>query len=99
MNKRFEINGRIVEVCTIKGLATIVGKSVDTIKRYERTDILPPAIFLHNSVRYYPVAFCHQLRLLIDRIPVNKPCPAELKVEITKLFNEERSKYASKKEL
>lgn len=94
LKKTFTVNGRLVTVVTISGLAQILGKSRNTILRYEKTGVFPPAIFMMNGYRYYPEAMARKLVDVVTRLPLNTKPPAELQVEINKIFAEERSKYA-----
>lgn len=90
-----KVNGVLVEVVTISGLAEIVGKSRKTILRYESTGVFPPALFVIGNYRYYSVTLAKKLVPLVNRLPLHKKPDAELIAEITRTFNEERNKYAS----
>lgn len=94
-SKKVTIAGKLVDVVTVVDFAREVGKSVSTIKRYERQEILPGAVLYIDDVRYYPVNFVRKIAPLIAKIPGNVKCPAELRVELNRLFAEERSKYAN----
>lgn len=98
LKKTFMVNGRLVTVVTISGLAQILGKSRNTILRYEKTGVFPPAIFMLNGYRYYPEAMARKLVDVVTRLPLNTKPPADMQVEINKIFAEERSKYAKPKE-
>lgn len=89
------VNGRLVEAVTITGLAKIVGKSRDTILRYERTEIFPPAPMMLGRFRYYPVSLAKRLAPIVAQLPPHKKPEPELLIEINKVFKEEREKYAS----
>lgn len=82
----------IVEVVTVTGLARIIGKSRDTVLRYERTDVLPMAPIMVGTKRYYPLSLAKRLSPLIEKLPRNRKPDAELLVEINRLFKEERNK-------
>lgn len=82
----------IVDVVTVTGLAKIIGKSRDTVLRYERTDVLPMAPIMVGTRRYYPLSLARKLAPLIGRIPCNKKPDGDLIVEINKLFKEEKNK-------
>lgn len=82
----------LVEVVTVQGLAKIVGKSRDSILRYERANVLPLAPIMVDSKRYYPLSLARNLAPLIARIPGNRKPDAELIVEINRLFKEEKNK-------
>lgn len=92
------INGILVEVTTIAGLAEMVGKSRNTILRYEREEIFPPAFIRKGNYRYYPVSLAKKLANPVSRLPLHKKAEPELIVEINKLFKEEREKYANTKD-
>ena len=94
-SKKVTVGGQVIEVTSVSGFAYMGGKSVCTIKRYERQEILPGAVLYIDDVRYYPVNFVRKIAPLIAKIPGNVKCPAELRVELNRLFAEERSKYAS----
>ena len=82
----------IVDVVTVTGLARIIGKSRDTVLRYERVDIFPMAPIMVGTKRYYPLSLARRLVSLVARFPCNKKPDAELIVEINRLFKEEKSK-------
>lgn len=86
------VNGIMVEVVSISGLAKIIGRSRDTILRYERTDVFPLAPIMKGSYRYYPVSLAKRLVPLVGKIPRNKKVDSTVLVEISKLFKEERDK-------
>lgn len=98
LERTFIVNGKMVTVVSISGLAKIVGKSRNTLLRYERTGVFPPAIFMLNGYRYYPKAMAKKLVDVVTRLPLNTKPPADMQVEINKIFAEERSKYAKPKE-
>lgn len=93
-SKKVTIAGKLVDVVTVVDFAREVGKSVSTIKRYERQEILPGAILYIDNVRYYPADFGRKVAPFINKIPRHIKCPAELRAELNRLFSEERSKYA-----
>lgn len=88
------INNRLVTVVTIAGLSEIIGKSKDTILRYERQEIFPQAPFKFGNVRYYPVSLATALKRVVQEIINGKPINPDVVVKINQLFKEERSKYA-----
>lgn len=86
----FTINGVVIEAYTIAGLARCLGKSKDTILRYEEKDVFPLAPFSKNNIRYYPVSLAKKLVPIVKQIPSNRPPSAEIIIEINKLFKEEK---------
>ena len=91
--KRLLVNGVIVDAVTIAGLARIVGKSRDTIERYEKNDTFPLApIKTAKGVRYYPISLARRLVPLVAQIPRHKKPDVELLIKINKLFKEEKEK-------
>lgn len=88
------VKGMLVMATTIAGFAEIVGKSVDTIKRYEKEEVIPRAPFMLGDRRYYPISLVKALAPLIDKFPANKRPNGDIIVEIVKLFNQEKEKYA-----
>lgn len=86
------VGGVLVECTTIQGLANIVGKSKDTMLRYEELGYLPMAPLKKGIVRYYPVSLCKALAPIIKGFPTNRPPKAESIVKINQLFNEERAR-------
>lgn len=86
------VNGVIFDAVTITGLARILGKSKDTILRYESLDIFPLAPVMKGNVRYYPISLARRLVPLVNRFPCNRTPNAELIVEVNKLFKEEKNK-------
>lgn len=82
----------LVEVVTVTGLAQIVGKSRNTILRYEKMDIFPLAPIRVGNYRYYPTSLAKRLVPLVSKIPNGRKPDALLLVEIDKLFKEEKSK-------
>lgn len=82
----------IVEVVTVVGLARIIGKSRDSVLRYERTDVFPMAPIMVGAKRYYPLSLARRLAPLVARIPGNRKPDAGLIVEINRLFKEEKDK-------
>lgn len=89
------VNGRLVTAVTIAGLASIVGKSRNTILRYERLGVFPPAPLRVGNYRYYSVTLAKNLAPLVHQLPLHKKPEAEIIAKINKLFSEERSKYAN----
>lgn len=96
LSLRLNVNGVLVDAVTITGLARIVGKSRNTILRYERTGVFPPAPLVVGTYRYYPISLANKLKPLVLRLPPNTKPDAELIAEINKLFKEEVQKYAKK---
>lgn len=90
--KRLKVNGMIVEATTVKGFADIVGKSRDSISRYEELDYIQAAPLTFGNYRYYPVTLCQRLKPLIQKFPTNRPPSAELITQINQIFNDERNK-------
>lgn len=90
--KRLKVNGNLIEATTIKGFADIVGKSKDSIARYEELGYIPSAPLIVGTYRYYPVTLCNRLRPLIQQFPPNKPPHAELIIQINQTFSEERNR-------
>lgn len=82
----------VVCVVTVTGLARIIGKSRDTVLRYERTDVFPMAPIMVGAKRYYPLSLARRLVPLVARLPSNKKPDAEVIVEINRLFKEEKNK-------
>lgn len=87
----------LVEVVTVTGLARIIGKSRNTVLRYEQTEVFPMAPIMVRSNRYYPLSLARKLAPLVARLPINRKPDAELLVEINKLFKEEKSKLLCQK--
>ena len=96
LSLRLNVNGVLVDAVTITGLARIIGKSRNTILRYERTGVFPPAPLIVGTYRYYPISLANKLKPLVIRIPPNTKPDAQLLTEINKLFKEEVQKYAKK---
>jgi hypothetical protein len=90
--KVLKVGDRLVECCTIKGLADILGKSRDSVSRYEELSYFQDAPLRLGSYRYYPVSLAKRLKPLVAKFPSNRPPSAELLVEINKVFNDERNK-------
>lgn len=82
----------LVEVVTVTGLARIIGKSRNTVLRYEQTDIFPLAPIMVGSNRYYPLSLAHKLVPLVSRLPNGRKPEPELVATINKLFKEEKNK-------
>lgn len=99
MNKRalettLSVGGRIVTAVSISGLAKIVGKSRNTLLRYERNGTLPMAIFLLRGYRYYPKSLAVEIAPIIQALPLHTKPPQDLISKLNFLFNKEREKYA-----
>ena len=92
MKTVLQVNGVMVEVVSISGLAKIIGRSRDTILRYERTDVFPLAPILKGNYRYYPISLARKLVPLVNKIPRNKKVDITVLTEISKLFKEEKDK-------
>lgn len=92
LTKRFKINGLVVECTTAQGLADIVGKSKDSILRYEELGIIPDAPLRVKNIRYYPLSLCERLKPIVDQFKSNRPPSAELQVQVTLIFNDEKQK-------
>ena len=92
LTKRFKVNGNVVECTTVQGLADIVGKSKDSILRYEEMLVIPDAPLRVKNIRYYPLSLCERLKPIIKQFKSNRPPSAELQVQITIIFNEEKQK-------
>lgn len=82
----------IIDVVTVTGLARMIGKSRDTVLRYERTDVFPMAPIMVGAKRYYPLSLARRLVPLVARFPINRKPDAEIVVEINRLFKEEKSR-------
>lgn len=82
----------LVEVVTVTGLARIVGKSRNTILRYEDTEVFPLAPIMLRNNRYYPISLAKRLIPLVGKIPNGKKPTAELLSEIYKVFKDEKRK-------
>jgi hypothetical protein len=91
------VHGVIITAVTIAGLAEIIGKSTDTIRRYEKTDIFPVAPLMLGRVRYYPLSLARKLAVVVEKFRGNKKPDSVLVTEIINLFNAEREKYATSK--
>lgn len=91
---RLQVNGVLVEAVTVAGLGEIIGRSRDTILRYERNGTFPPAPLICNGYRYYPVPFAYELAKLVKKMPLSKAPDAKTVVSINKLFKKEKDKYA-----
>lgn len=89
------VNGRIVTAVTVAGLAKIVGKSRNTILRYERLGVFPPAPLRVGNYRYYSVTLAKSLAPLVQQLPLHTRPDADIIARINKLFSDERSKYAN----
>ena len=87
-----QVNGMMVEVVSISGLAKIIGRSRDAILRYERVDIFPLAPIMKGRYRYYPISLAEKLVPLVNKIPKNRKPDSTTLVEISKLFKEEKEK-------
>lgn len=90
--KVLKVGDRLVECCTVKGFADILGKSRDSISRYEELGHFPEAPLRVGTYRYYPVSLAERLKPIVAEFPPNRPPSAEVCVEINRIFNEERNK-------
>lgn len=90
------MRGVLIEAHSVTGLARIVGKSRDTILRYEEKGIFPPAPIMFGVVRYYPDDLCKELIPLVKKIPTNKVISAKLIAEIHKLFKTQKEKLCQR---
>ena len=88
-----QIGDRIVIAVTIGGLAEAIGKSTDTIRRYEKTGIFPKAPLMGGQIRYYPLTLVEGLVPIMKNFRSGVTPKAEDIVKINALFNEERIKY------
>lgn len=88
--KLLKVGERLVECCSVKGLADILGKSRDSVSRYEELEYFPEAPLRVGTYRYYPVSLAKRLKPIVAKFPPNRPPSAELLVEVNKVFNEER---------
>ena len=86
--KTFTVNGKIVKAVSIAGLAEYLGKSKDTLLRYEKKDFLPPSPLLVKGCRYYPLSMLQELRNYVDTFPSNRPPSPEVITGINKLFKQ-----------
>lgn len=87
----------LVEVVTVTGLARIIGKSRNTVLRYEQLEVFPLAPITVGNNRYYPLSLAKKLAPLVAKLPCNRKPDAELLVEINRLFKEEKSKLLCQK--
>lgn len=87
----------LVDVVTVTGLAKIIGKSRNSVLRYEATDVFPMAPIMVGSIRYYPLSLARKLVPIVAKFPKNEKPGSELLVEISKLFKEERDKLCQQK--
>ena len=85
-------NVGLVGMVTMTGFARIIGKSRDTILRYEKNDIFPPALVTIKGVRYWPVSLAEKIAPIVKRFPRHRPPSAETIVKINKIFSDERRK-------
>ena len=83
MVKRLRVGDKVIEATTIKGLADILGKSKDAVARYEELGYFPQALLTLGGNRLKPI---------VQKFPPNRPPSAELRVQITQIFNDERNK-------
>lgn len=78
-------------VVTKGGFAEIVGKSLRTIKEYEKRRIIPEANFvMENGYNGYTVELAKAVAPHIAQIQQGVPVSEELKSEIRKLFYQEK---------
>lgn len=87
----------IVEAVTVTGLARIIGKSRNTILRYEQSGVFPLAPIMVGVNRYYPLSLAKKLVPIVAKLPGNRKPDAEVLVEIDRLFKEEKSKLLCQK--
>ena len=95
--KILNVGGKLIKAVTIEGLARIVGKSKDSILRYERLEVFPPAPLLvgERNVRYYPVDLAKKLVPLVAKIPSYKRADSSLIFEISKCFKESKEQISN----
>lgn len=91
-SKLLRVNGRLVESVSVAGLSRVIGRSRDTILRYEANGVFPPAPLLVKGVRYYPYSLAERLAVIVRKFPVNRKISADLTVRVNILFNEEKEK-------
>lgn len=87
-----KVGDRLIDCCSVKGLADILGKSRDSVSRYEEIGYFPEAPLRVGTYRYYPVSLANRLKPIVAKFPPNRPPSAELLVEVNKVFNEEKNK-------
>lgn len=87
-----KVGDRLIDCCSVKGLADILGKSRDSVSRYEELGYFPEAPLRVGTYRYYPVSLANRLKPIVAKFPPNRPPSAELLTEINKVFNEEKNK-------
>lgn len=87
----------LVEVVTVEGLARIIGKSRNTVLRYERQGVFPPAFIRVGDRRYYPLSLAKGLVSVVSQLPTNRKPDANLIVEINRLFKSEKDKLCQPK--
>jgi hypothetical protein len=87
------VKGVLVTAVTVTGLAEMLGKSADTIRRYERQEIFPTSPLKIGNVRYYPLSLVKELKPIVDSFSPNRPPDAEVVSKINLLFNNERDRY------
>lgn len=85
---RLKINGQILHVVTVAGLGEIIGKSRNTILRYETKDVFPLAPLVIKGVRYYPLSLAEGLKEVVGLLPLHKKPDPSLIVRINQLFKE-----------
>lgn len=93
--KDFYIHGKLVRTVSISGLAQYLGKSRDSILRYERMATFPGAPISCKGYRYYPEFMLSELKTLVDKFSPNKPPDPEIIAEINSLFKETIEKLKS----
>lgn len=89
--KLLKVGDKLVECCSVKGLADILGKSRDSVSRYEELGYFPEAPLRVRDYRYYPISLAERLKPIVAKFPPNRPPSAELRVEINRIFKEERN--------
>ena len=93
---RLNVNGVLVDAVTITGLGRIVGKSRNTLLRYERIGVFPPAPLVVGTYRYYPISLVKSLAPIVEELPLNTKPSAEVLAKINLVFKQEVQKYAKK---
>lgn len=87
-----KVGDKLINCCSVKGLADILGKSRDSVSRYEELGYFPEAPLRVGTYRYYPVSLANRLKPIVAKFPPNRPPSAELLAEVNKVFNEEKNK-------
>ena len=89
---RLKVNDKLVEAVSAEGLCRIIGKTKQTLMRYESVGIFPlaPIIYGKMNSRYYPISLAKRLVPLVRAIPLNRKIASELQFKIHKLFKDEK---------